>query len=548
MQFWDMDGKPHFKVPNGSEISSLFTQSLWFGGLDDGGTLHLAAERYRQVGTDYWPGPVSDVYDSIYDMRWLHVWNLKREEVEFHKANWWKSDYEPIHDILTWPGNGDLELGQSEKIAPFEDNNNNGIYEPLLGDAPQIRGDQALFFVYNDCRKIHTESGGVPFGLEIRAMAYAFDKPEDSALWNTIFIHYDIENRSDTAYQDMCLGIFTDTDLGDAWDDRIECDVEKGMYFTYNGVEVDGLDPPQSNQYGNHPPAQGIQILGGPYLNFDGIDNPKFDALGNQVVDYSINGLNFGDGVVDNERLGMTNFIYFGGGAGVTSSPNSPEEHYWCMQSKWRDNSQLQYGGYGHIVIGAVGPACNFMWPNDSDPYNWGTNGLIPNGGYNQNGFYWTEEESGANPSDRKGLGSMGPFEFIPGQVHSLDIALPWARDFDGTAWSSALLLKERAAYIKELYQNDPDFFSRVEKKHSINNKILVYPNPVSDYIKIKVPENVNGKSISVFTIFGRKLMDKTISKKIKDVELDCADLPSGIYILQLNTESETYRTKFVKK
>jgi len=37
-------------------------------------------------------------------------------------------------------------LGQSEKIAPFYDNNNDGIYDPMAGDYPQIKGDQALFF------------------------------------------------------------------------------------------------------------------------------------------------------------------------------------------------------------------------------------------------------------------------------------------------------------------------------------------------------------------------------------------------------------------
>jgi hypothetical protein len=182
MQFWDLDGIPHFKVPNGSEVSSIFSQSLWMGGLDEQGDLHLAGERYRQSGIDYWTGPVSDVYDSLYDQRWMHVWKLHRNEIEYHKAHWWEADYDPLADILTWPGNGDVNLGQAEKIAPFEDFNNNGIYEPMLGDAPQIRGDQALFFVYNDAREAHGESEGIPLGVEIRSMAYAFDQPEDSAL------------------------------------------------------------------------------------------------------------------------------------------------------------------------------------------------------------------------------------------------------------------------------------------------------------------------------------------------------------------------------
>ena len=115
--FWNLsEFIPHFKAPNGSEISSLFTHTLWMGGFDDNEQLHIAAERY--YGEDFWSGPVSNVYDSLYDMRWFHVWNLKKEEIEFHKANWWKAEYDPLPDILSWPGNGDIELGQAENIAP----------------------------------------------------------------------------------------------------------------------------------------------------------------------------------------------------------------------------------------------------------------------------------------------------------------------------------------------------------------------------------------------------------------------------------------------
>ena len=42
--------------------------------------------------------------------------------------------------------------------------------------------------------------------------------------------------------------------------------------------------------YGDYPPAQGIVILGGPYMDADGIDNPDNEC------DESINGVGFGDG------------------------------------------------------------------------------------------------------------------------------------------------------------------------------------------------------------------------------------------------------------
>ena len=60
--FWDLtDAK--YEVPKGGGINSIFAHDLWIGGLDNGGQLRLAAQTYRQGGSDYWPGPVSD---SIY--------------------------------------------------------------------------------------------------------------------------------------------------------------------------------------------------------------------------------------------------------------------------------------------------------------------------------------------------------------------------------------------------------------------------------------------------------------------------------------------------
>ena len=54
------------------------------------------------------------------------------------------------NDILTWPGNGHTPCGHNEFIAPFNDEDLDGIYEPLDGETPCIKGDMALFNVYND--------------------------------------------------------------------------------------------------------------------------------------------------------------------------------------------------------------------------------------------------------------------------------------------------------------------------------------------------------------------------------------------------------------
>ncbi|MCK4406505.1 MAG: hypothetical protein KAV44_02395, partial [Bacteroidales bacterium] len=337
--FWDLPGGTGAKyfVPNGSTKATIFTNTFWIGGLDENDNLHLAGERYRQIGADYWHGPVSNIYDSDYDAKWFKIWKLTKQEINYHKAHWWESGYAPIEDILTWPGNGDESAGQLTQLAPYYDNNNDGIYQSMDGDYPVIKGDQTLFFVFNDARDFHSETGGLPLGIEIHGMAYAFDTPDDSALWNTTFLHYDIINLSDTTYHDTYMGVFTDTDLGYAWDDYVQCDVQRGFYFTYNGKEIDGAGQPEA--YGEHPPAQGILFLGGPFMDNDGIDNPKYDINNQQICNVSINGLNFGDTIVDNERLGMTNFLYHTNSGGIQGDPHIAPDYYNYMKGYWKDNT-----------------------------------------------------------------------------------------------------------------------------------------------------------------------------------------------------------------
>jgi hypothetical protein len=545
--FWDLPGGTGAKyfVPNGSTKTSIFSNSFWIGGLDENDNIHLAGERYRQIGEDYWHGPVSNIYDSIYDAKWFKIWKLTKQEINYHKAHWWESGYAPIENILTWPGNGNESAGQLAQLAPYYDKNNDGIYEPMDGDYPVIKGDQALFFIFNDARDYHSETGGLPLGIEIHAMAYAFDTPDDSALWNTTFLHYDIINRSDTTYHDTYMGVFTDINLGYAWDDYVQCDVQRGFYFVYNGLEIDGSGEPEA--YGAHPPAQGVLFLGGPFMDNDGIDNPKYDINNQQICDVSINGLDFGDTIIDNERLGMTGFFYYTSSCGVQGEPHFASDYYNLMKGYWKDNTKCLYGGNGHINSGALGPECEFMLPGDSDTCNWGTNGMLPFGGFNQNGLYWTEETIWSNPSHKIGLGSSGPFTFKPGDVQQIDIAFVWARDYNGTPWSSVELLKEYCNYIKDKFENDYNFFSSINNNFITDNNILLFPNPVSDFFTVKLSHKITNGTYAVFNVLGENVISGKITGK-NSFRINTINLHKGLFIIKINDGKYNYIAKFIKK
>ena len=265
-QFCDLtEYTPWFEVPKGSGRSSLFSMSLWMGGLAGDTSLHVAAENYRQTGEDYFNGPMAAIYASDHLFEWNKLWKINRDELEYHQLNWNQTGYQIPSAILNWPAHGQIAYGQAPQLAPFIDWNGDGKYQPDWGDMPAVRGDQNLFFIYNDDFADHSETDGAKIGVDILGQAYAFDCPNDSVFNNSIFIHYDIVNRSEQPYFQFHVGFFADFDLGNAFDDFVGCDTINQALYVYNG---DSFDDPNSifgsAGYGNHPPALAILLLNKP--------------------------------------------------------------------------------------------------------------------------------------------------------------------------------------------------------------------------------------------------------------------------------------------
>lgn len=381
---------PTWEVPAGSGKQTIFQHSLWFGGLDADDSLHLAAYRYCQIGRDFWSGPLKTT-DATIDMmtvlKYHHIWNLSREEVDYFIAHHGEAGYEAPEDILTWPAHGVGDFAHD--LAPFVDVDGDGNYNPEAGDYPDIKGDQCLFFIFNDGFKEHGESQGKQIGLEVHAMAYAYNTPNDEALNNTVFFNYQFFNRSVNDYHDVYLGLWTDWDIGYMFDDYVGCDVQRNSCFGYNGFPVDGNNGPEA--YGDNPPVQVLTVLAGPYTNA-------------------------------NERLGMTGFMYHNNSSNVNGDPSKAEDYYNYMQNLWKNGQPMLFGGNGYSNCTLDLP-CKYMFPGDSDPDNIGTNGIQPEG-YGTNGVYWTEEQCGNTPYDRRGLASVGPFSFNAGGTQELDYAM----------------------------------------------------------------------------------------------------------------------------
>jgi hypothetical protein len=500
--WWDLAGDPIYEIPKGSRKHSMFSASLWIGGLDVNGQLKLAALRYRQVGNDYWPGPLTtDGAASVdpdvcidYDKHFV----ILRKDVDDFLA--WRAnpelfpDYSIPRSIREYPAHGNPAKKQARYLAPFFDADGDGEYiyengdypyydidnslcplflaegaprQPTMGSNPEygtpsekggllvdqvLKGDMTLWWVFNDKGNVHTETGGAPIGLEIRAQAFAFTTNDE--INNMTFYSYEIINRSTFRLTETYFSQWVDSDVGYHQDDYVGCDVQRGLGYSYNGNAVDGSGA--FNHYGDQPPAIGVDFFQGPYMDPDGTDNPKFsmaiigtDTVYTQICDVSINGVNFGNGIIDDERFGMRRFVYHNNDNTVQGDPRTAIEYYNYLKGIWKDGTKMLYGGNAHINSGAYGPECDFMFPDLTDPCNWGTGGNIPNGP-----IKWTEETAGNEPYDRRFMQSAGPFTLEPGAVNYITVGIPWARAASGGPFASVELLRKVDDKCQRLFDN----------------------------------------------------------------------------------------------
>lgn len=558
--FWDMMGSPMFEVPKSAQKHTLFCNTLWIGGFDVSNNLYLSAERYRQVGVDYTTGPLTADGSASTDQQTINLydklWIVDRSDIENHIL--WAGNpssqpgYIIPNSILEWPAHGDTSLNQSFYLAPFVDFNGNGMYDPDKGDYPRIRGDRTVFFIFNDSGIPNTESGGIPLGIEIHGMAYAFDCPSSEAFDHTIFMHYKIINRSSRNYYNTQIGLFADFDIGYSYDDFIGTDVSRGSIFAYNGDSLDGSGG--ISHYGINPPAQSLTILAGPYMDADGLDNPGFmieiinnDTIYTPLCDESLNGMNFGNGIADDERLGMTGSMFFnndGANPWYMTDPSNPAEYYYYLRGYWKDGSKLLYGGNGHINTLAYGPECNFMFPDETDTCNWGTGGILPNGPKK-----WTEEVAGNSPYDRRGLASAGPFTFLAGSTHEIDFAFVYGRGSNGVQ-SSVDQLKSNIDSVRLYFSNNmspcglPFIDQTSVSSPAEETMLLVYPNPVSDFL-ICETDPYSDIVYSIFDSFGKLVLEGSPSSSIFTV--DVSKLSPGIYIFRINNLKNNAAYKFIK-
>ena len=560
---WYDGSTAQYYVPKDGNSTAMFCAALWIGGQDENNQLRVAALKFGQGGDDFWPGPLTvdgnaSVNKSVCD-EWDKLYRITKAEVQAF-INSFETDaegkpiagtYDPstvTEAIKNWPGNGNTSLKQSKFLAPFYDQNGDGIYNYSEGDYPYydfsgdlcpakikanlpagskytptptmesdttnpnygtggkikayggllvdqvLKGDETLWWVFNDKGNAHTESGSEnPIGLEIRAQAFAFTM--NNEINNMTFYSYEIINRSTFTLTNTYFSQWVDCDLGYAFDDYVGCDVERGLGYCYNGTATDG---PGTGAYSGNPPAVGIDFFQGPYMDPDGLDNPKVqvdvlrDTYGESILDQyrdstgtinpilltddaakykiawypsvgaekdpnsacAINGVNFGNGIVDDERFGMRRFVYYNNDAKPNGEPSKASDYYNYLRGIWKDNTKMRFGGDGYNSGNGLRKdiVADFMFPGTSDIWGWGTS----TGGHEDVGksTEWSETTAGNAPADRRFMQSAGPFTLKPGAINYITVGIPFAQAATGGPLASVELLRTVDDKCQALFDN----------------------------------------------------------------------------------------------
>ncbi|MCB0704255.1 MAG: T9SS type A sorting domain-containing protein [Saprospiraceae bacterium] len=511
---WFNDNEGRYVVPKDdpNQITSIFAGGLWMGGIDQGGNLKVSASTYGgAVAPSFWAGPLNPA-TGITDPATVQNWDLMFEitslELAYHLQDY--NDNENIDgpvpsNILGWPGRGNPEFFDvhgfnlpNQDLAPFWDRDGDGNYEPMQGDFPLMKGEKAIWWVFNDAADVNP-IGATSIQIEVQAMAFAYSSSEDY-LNNTTFYDFKLINRATESIDSFATALWIDPDLGCFQDDYIGCSPDDQMAYVYNSDDFDEdcLVP----GYGENIPVLGIRVL-------KGLEDE------------------FGNGP------GMSSFMYYVN-AGFPSSdpgqtdPNIGPEVYNYLNATWRDGTPLSQGGTGYDP------------GNNLPPYNYAYDGSPLIDSLNIN---WTECDLGDEPGDRRMVITSGTVNMNPGDARYLSYAVMWSQNVNYPCPDLTSFFQE-SQQVQDFYDTIGDgLYSDTEEQLAELTFVEVYPNPATDHISIKLldpDKRIN--RVEIFNAAGQQILIEAGLHR-EQIEISTANLVSGAYYYRLITDKGFVRS-----
>jgi len=458
---------------------------------------------------DFKPGPLKTNGSLIRDssINYNKVWNITDTDInEFISAyyaggNTW-ANYSIPSDFLTWPAHG--PNGYDPNLSEFHDMNGDGIYNPYDGDFPKIKGTQYLRWIYND---ISHPAVDEIMGVEIRASLFGCSSSNpDDAINRTIFIEYEIINRTNKTYNDVGVGLMIDFMIGCFENDNFRSNAKANAVQFYNSNQHFNLCT-EENYYVQNPMVWGIGLID--------VNNSPNEYLSSSLL--NIRSVSPNPGIQFGQSIHLHNLHH----------------------ARFKAGKPIRFGGTGFEDTTAA--IAKYMYPGDSDPNFIGTNGIpYP--------YSWTYENYNNTGTelipalDRNFNNVLFP-SLAPNEKIKVAYAIVGTQS---TSLNTEQLLALNAKEIIEMrnqYQNNAfqcqASVLNIEEPKSEDYRI--YPNPTSHQFSIDFDKPI--ESIKLYTLTG-KLIKTCNNCKSLNIE----DLNTGIYIVNWEVEGKHYHDKIIKK
>jgi hypothetical protein len=392
--------------------------------------------------------------------------------------------------------------------APFYDLNNNGIYEPALGEKPGLLdAHQVIWFVCNDAYA-PALAGSKPLGLELQVTLWAY-KGTTTALDHAMFRRYRLLNKSEFTIDSMFIGQFSDPDIGTYTDDYAGCDSLLELGYCYNGLPSDVI----FQAFNLPPPAVGYTLLQGPI-----VPSPGDVAIFKQKEKAGY------------RNLPMRSFYY---------------HHPRDVWPEWNEYSLTLI--YYNILNG-------FRATSDTlnpTPYVHGTgpeSGRVTRFPLNGDPYYLTGDIDGQGnnfgPGDRRIALSSGPFKMEPGDTQEVIYGVVGAVIPEGNYLHSVAQLKLNIESVRWFASHILTKITEDGKTERVSSFRLYqnHPNPFNAGTTFRywIPAQAKVK-LEVYSILGQRvatLVDKEQAQGEYFVRWQPQDVASGMYIYRLDAGS----------
>lgn len=493
---------PQSNAPDADKISLLHGVYPWVGGQDPAGNVF--------VSIGYGSPSASDFFSGLVDTGgYNRFWRVTGAEVQAHLADFSDNGVidQPLPAVMEWPGHIEYEWSEwPVPLAPFQDMNDNGLYEPEKGEYPVAPKrfahdlaipDEMVFFAYHDVTP-HTYSKGIPLKLQFTCTLFAYNCPETPEVHNALFAHYRFRSYNYDRLDSVYLGFLMDFQIGNPVDDFIGS--ADGIFYGYNGDTLD------ENRFGAHLPIVAMTAIMEPVDTF-GIPAKHV-------------------------------FIPIYPDPAGAAHPVQAKEFYTYLKGRFRDGTPLRRGGTGYNPTSGSPPVCCAFPDDPSDSVG------------------WSEYSAGNLPGNRRAVAAFGPVTIMPFPSFGGDMSLAfhWGRGDLSSPLSAYPALRAFWRGLRnDLFTYHPSAglpdclrLTTSQAPDKMEESPEIYPNPTPGIIRIK-KAGQDLQQVSVFSITGHLVFTSHISGSNSEPdfwEISLPGLSPGIYLLKTTDATGSVRSK----